>query len=377
MSTRTVALELQPCCGQRSGIGTYAYELAMHLHDDDELRFCGNIFNFCNRHDNTGSLFGVEMPIRQCAAMSYKIYRRIWHFFPFRYDDFFKPSADLSVFFDYIVPPRISGKVITTIHDLTWRRYPETLSKRNLNRIARDIVYSIERSDKLLTVSEFSKKEIVEQLGYPAERIEVVPCAVAAMPEAADIVDLRKRFALQKPYLLYIGNIEPRKNLARLLKAFDVLYEDSENLQLVIAGGNTWGSDDMQKLLKPLRCSNDVLCVGYVQPDIKRALYENAAAFVFPSFYEGFGIPPLEAMRCACPVVCANAASLPEVVGDAAELVDPFDAADIARGIWNVISDEKRSAELILRGKQQALKFSWEASADKLRSICRAVVGLI
>lgn len=367
-----VALELQPALGKRSGIGNYTYELAKRLQDDDNLQFCGNVFNFQSEND----LPNLAVPIRENKKLAYGVYRRLWHWLPVRYDGLF-PAADLSIFFNYIVPPRISGKVLTTIHDLTWLRYPETMDKKNLQRIEKDINYSIERADRILTVSEFSKQEMMSLLKLPAEKIAVVPCASAEMPGGANFAEFAKSYNLDKPYLLYIGNLEPRKNLSRLLQAFDLLKEElGVPHQLVIAGGSGWCNDKFQQALQKMKHFDDVVQVGYVETVDKRALYENAAAFVFPSLYEGFGIPPLEAMSCGCPVVCANAASLPEVVGDAAELMEPLSVQSIAAGIWRVIGSEQRSAELVYLGYEQARKYSWDKSAEQLKAICREILGV-
>ena len=367
-----VALELQPILGKRSGIGNYTYELAKRLSDDEDLQFGGNLFNFRGRAARPE----LAMPVRECKGLAYGAYRRLWHWLPVNYVSLF-PWADLSIFFNYIVPPRISGKVMTTIHDLTWLRYPETMDKKNLRRIAGDIDYSLERADRIVTVSEFSKKELSELLDIPAAKIVVVPCAGGDMPESGDFAEITKKYGLDEPYLLYVGNIEPRKNLPRLLQAFDLLKrEQGIAHKLVIAGGSGWGNGEFQQALQKMKCAGDVVQVGYVEPGEKRALYENAGAFVFSSLYEGFGIPPLEAMSCGCPVVCANAASLPEVVGEAAEMVEPMSVTSIAEGIWRVISDESKAADLVSKGYEQVKKFSWEQSAAKLKAVCREVLGV-
>jgi len=372
-----VALELQPCIGQRSGIGNYTYELAKRLTDDEDLRFSGNMFNFIGRNENAASLAGITMPVKECQKFPYGVYRRLWHWLSLSYDKLFPDVADLSVFFNYIVPPRISGKVLNTVHDLTWLRFPETMDKKNLRRIERDIDYSIGRSDRILTISEFSKREIIDLLGVSEEKIRLLPCAATDMPEAADWAEVKRKHNLTRPYLLYVGNIEPRKNLSRLLQAFDLLKsEQGIAEQLVIAGGSGWGSAEFQQTLQRMKHTEDVVQVGYVEPAVKRALYANAAAFVFPSLYEGFGIPPLEAMSCGCPVVCTNAASLPEVVGEAAELVDPLDVQSIAGGIWRVVSDREYADKLRLAGFGQVEKYSWEQSAARFKKICQEVLGL-
>jgi len=373
-----VALELQPCCGSRSGIGVYTYELSRRLCETEDLEFFGNIFDFRWKRGGCNALEGINLPLRSCRWFPYGVYRRIWRYVPISYDTLFRPQADLSVFFNYVVPPRIRGKTIVTIHDMTYLRYPETLDKRNLRRLLEGVGRSIEDSDQILTVSEFSKREIIELLQVPEERISVINSAASIPSE--DIIPfqiLSQKYGLTGPYLIYVGNIEPRKNLSKLLLAFDLLKKEQGIAhKLVIVGGAGWNNREIYQTLHSLSCVGDVLFFGYLPTPERDVLYQHAAALVFPSLYEGFGLPPLEAMQMSCPVVCSNAASLPEVVGDAAELFDPYDTVSIANGIWRVISDEGRRRSLIKKGILQSKKFSWEASAERLTDVCRKVLEL-
>ncbi len=370
-----VALELQPCCGKRSGIGTYTYELAKRLKNQDGLEFCGNLFNFAGRNDNSDSLAGIEMPIRESRIFPYGVYRRVWNLVPIPYQSLFPDRADLSVFFNYIVPPRVSGRVITTIHDMTWLRFPETMDQRNYRRLKNEMARSIERSDHILTVSTFSKEEIHKLLHIPREKISVVYNAASCSPETDPFETVAEKYQIHRPYILYVGTIEPRKNLVRLIHAFSQLRKEyGIPHQLVLTGGRGWNCEDIYRTAKESAPGNEAVFTGYVSQGEKNTLYQNANVFVFLSLYEGFGIPPLEAMAFGCPVVCSNAASLPEVVGEAARLVDPLDEADIAQGIWDVLSDGGYASRLVERGYQQAKKFTWEASAKKLTEICREVL---
>jgi len=368
-----VALELQPCCGKLSGIGLYTYELARRLRDEDGLKFQGNLFNFLGRDNNQGPLAEIKMPIRESHAFPYGVYRRIWNFVPIPYNALFA-EADLNLFFNYIVPPRVKGKVVTTIYDMTYLRFPETMDKKNLRRLQKGLECSIRRSNRIITISEFSKREIVELLDVPEEKISIVYSAPSLPTEEEAFSTVAEKFKLQKPYLLYVGTIEPRKNLERLLRAFELLKE-KERIphQMVLAGGKGWKSEGIYATASKTACSGDVVFTGYFTSGEKRTLYKNADAFVFPSLYEGFGMPPLEAMAFDCPVICSNAASLPEVVGDAAELVDPFNEDDIARGINRVLREKEYAAALVKRGQSRMDKFTWKASAGKLKEICREV----
>ncbi len=370
-----VALELQPCCGRRSGIGTYAWELARRMRNGDGLEFCGDLFNFLGRNDNAQALEGVSMPLRECRAFPYGVYRRIWNLIPIRYGDLFPPPVDLGVFFDYIVPPRFDGKAVQVIHDMSYLRFPETMSGRNLRRLRNGLQRSVSASSRIVTISEFSKREIVELLGAPEERVSVVYSAPSLSGKAADYERTAEKFSIRSPFILYVGTIEPRKNLERLLRAFEALKREKKlPHQLVLAGGRGWRSEEIYKTAESLSCPEAVVFTGYLSQAEKEALYQNAAVFVFPSLYEGFGMPPLEAMALGCPVVCSNAASLPEVTGGAAEMADPLDEGSIAAGLWRVLSDAEYAEALRQKGRRQAERFTWEASAGKLAAVCREVL---
>lgn len=367
MSMATVALELQPCCGARSGIGTYTYELTRRLRSDTEVTFCGNLFG-------KSALETFPFPVRQFPSIPYGVYRRIWHILPLRYNSFF-PEADLNIFFDYIVPPRVAGKVITTVHDLSFIRYPETMSKRNLKRIQKDIVYSLERSERILTVSQFSKEELTSCMGVDSDKISVIYNAPSISPETADAQIIKNKYHITFPYILYVGTIEPRKNITRLLYAFDKLKQETGlPHHLVLAGGNGWNNKEIYKAADTLSSKSFIHFIGYISGPEKNALYQQAQAFVFPSLYEGFGIPPLEAMHFGCPVICSKAASLPEIIGEAGEYVDPMDTASIAQGLWNVLFQERVANQLRELGRRQAAQFCWDSSSQELEKICKDVL---
>lgn len=372
---KRIVFELQPCCGKPSGIGLYAYELARRMENTDELSFGGRVFNFLGRNDNSASLSGISMPIRENRVMPYGVYRRIWNAVPLPYEMMFGSRADVSVFFNYIVPPRISGKIVNTICDMTYLRFPETMNTRNLKRIGEGIQRSIDKSSRIITISEFSKQEIMDLLHVPQEVISVVPCAPSLTSKAVEYEALKKRYGLSKPYVLYVGTIEPRKNLIRLIRAFDMIKrETGMEHQLILAGGPGWNNEAIYLAAEQAACREDIRFIGYVSAEEKNALYQHASLLAFPSLYEGFGMPPLEAMYWDCPVICADAASLPEVAGAAACLVNALDEADIAQGMWRILSDESYADELRRNGHDQLKKYSWDASARKLTHVCEEVL---
>lgn len=367
------ALDLQPCLGNRSGIGTYTYELARRLKNTDKLEFSGRVFDFPGRTELSAAMPDVTMPVEAYGRVPFGVYRRLWHALPLRYGAFFG-RADLNIFFDYIVPPRVEGKVLTVLHDMTFLRYPEMMKAGNRRRIERDLPYSVERSDLVITISRFSESEITGLLHVPPEKIRIVsPAPAGSAPEGGAAT----RADGGDPYILYVGTIEPRKNLVRLIRAFELLKRERRiPHRLVLAGGRGWNSEEIYEAARRSAFSDDITFAGYVDEAAKRALYGGADAFVFPSLYEGFGMPPLEAMSFGCPVVASDAASLPEVTGGAARLVDPFDERSVADGIWDVLSDRDLAGELTRRGYERIKHYTWDASAARLTEICEDVLGV-
>lgn len=373
-----VALELQPCCWSRSGIGTFVYETARRLECNDRIEFYGNIFSPILKKINMNDLSEIKIPIRYHKFLSYGIYRRIWNVFPLDYQKLFTPNVDVSVFFNFIVPPNISGRVITTVHDLTFIRYPETMKVSNYKHISKGLRRSLDRSDVIISVSEFTKAELCNLMGVPEEKVKVVYSAPSIHENRCiKYLDTAQKYRIQGEYILFVSTIEPRKNISRLLKAYDYLKQTKKiPHQLVLAGGKGWADDGILRDLSDLKSAQDVIITGFVTEEEKRVLYENASVFVYPSIYEGFGLPPLEAMLLGCPVVCANAASIPEIVGNAALMVDPFSIESIADGIYEVLDNNQIRNSLIEKGVIQAKKYNWDKTVKGLVSVIEQCVNV-
>ena len=231
--------------------------------------------------------------------------------------------------------------------------------------------YARKRTALWLAISEFTKREMVEVFGIPAKKIHVVHCACGedmARVEKSEQVAVCETYGLDKPFVLFVGNTNPRKNLARLMQAFDLAKEEGIPHQLVIAGEQGW-KFDRAEALKGLKHAEDIRFIGFVPDEDMCALYSAAALFVFPTLYEGFGIPVLEAQSCGVPVLTSDCSSLPEVGGDAAVYADPYDVERIRDGMLKLLNDTDYAAALVQKGYENVKRFSWQKSAALLNEI--------
>ena len=262
--------------------------------------------------------------------------------------------------------------LVLTIHDLLPLRHPE-LFPRFVAAHARLLLRpSARRATTILTGSEHTRGELDSLLGIPAERVVVTPYGVDARfrPEPPPAGWAQERFGVRGRYALCVGNLEPRKNLATAVRAFEAAAAD--DCSLVVVGASGWRNEEFERAVADTRAH--VVVAGYVDDDELVPLYSGAECLVFPSLYEGFGFPPLEAMACGTPVVSSDRTSLPEVVGDAGLLVDPHDTAAIADAIRSLLDDEARARELGERGRERAAAFTWERTAEATVAVYRAAV---
>lgn len=308
------------------------------------------------------------------ARFSPMLYRAMSACLPIPYRWFFGKEAALTHFFNYIVPPGVAGKTVVTVHDMVIHAYPETVRFRTKQMLRMGLAKSMRRADRIVTDSEFSKREILKY--YPAceEKLRVVPCGVNLQrfhPETPErIAAVREKFQLPERYFLYLGTLEPRKNLERLLDGYDRFAQQTEQPpRLVLAGGRGWMYDGILSKAQDKGLRELVQLTEYVPSEDLCAMVCGAEAFVFPSLYEGFGMPPLEAMACGTPVLTSNAASLPEVVGDCAVSVDPYSVEEIAEGLGRLHSDPALRRDLSARGLARAQTFTWDAAAQRLYQV--------
>lgn len=303
------------------------------------------------------------------------VYRTIMNFIPIPYSMFFGKSADVTHFFNYVVPPKVHGKTVVTVHDMVIKAYPETVRARTKYFLYTGLEKSMKRADVIVTDSQFSKSEIEKYYPKYSHKVRVVPCGVDLerfypIEDTSKIDVVKKKFNITSDYFLYIGTIEPRKNLTRLIEGYSIFakkYPDCP--KLVMAGGKGWLNDEIYNSIEKLGLKEKAMFTEYIPSEDMCALINGAMGFLFPSIYEGFGMPPLEAMACGVPVLTSNEASLPEVVGDSAIMVDAYNVNSIADGIAKLYTNENLRKELSVKGLAQAKKYTWENASKILYGI--------
>ncbi len=285
-------------------------------------------------------------------------------------------TGPLDVFYspDFVLPPTCrTTRTLLTVHDLSFLRCSEAFVPALRRYLERVVPRSISRANLVLADSAHTRSDIVSLLGVSPGKVQVLYSGVDSHfrpePELRESERLQARYGLSEvPYVLSVGTLQPRKNYVRLIQAFTQLQTCRlADLQLVIAGGRGWLCQDI--FAEAEKHGDCVRILGFVDEADLPALYRNAALFVFPSLYEGFGLPVLEAMACGVPVVCSNRSSLPEVAGDAALLADPLDTDGLAETMARALEDTDLRQEMAARGFAQAARFTWERAARQLRDM--------
>jgi glycosyltransferase involved in cell wall biosynthesis len=282
----------------------------------------------------------------------------------------------------YVLPPAVRCRSVVTIHDCIHLMFPQYLPNRAAYAYAKASMWNAaKRSDRILTVSEASKRDILHFFDVPPEKVVVVYNAIDErfwnVPNADDVARVRERYQLEHGFVLYVGNIKPHKNLVRLIEAFDELRKQGgfDALKLLIIGDEISRLPALRLAVHSHKLHKHVRFLGYLPDETLAVLYRLAAVFVFPSLYEGFGLPPLEAMASGTPVVTSNVSSLPEVAGDAAVLVDPYEPREIMEGIRRVLTEPALAQELRIKGLVRAREFSWERSVARTCELYKEVGG--
>lgn len=281
---------------------------------------------------------------------------------------------------DFTLPPTLSGtRTLLTVHDLSFVRAPETTTPVLKAYLDAVVPRSVRRATHVLADSQATKDDLVELYKTPPDKITVLLGGVN--PEFRPITDaharqvVRARYSLPpNPYIFSVGTVQPRKNYARLVQALAALGPQHADVHLVIAGGRGWLDAPIYQTVRDLGMGERVHFTGFVRDEDLPVLYSDAACLAYPSLYEGIGLPVLEAMACATPVVTSTISSLPEVAGDAALLIDPYDVEALAGALRRLLDDSALRETLVARGARQAAFFTWERAASQLLAVYRQMV---
>ena len=270
----------------------------------------------------------------------------------------------------YTAPPFVSCAIVTTIHDLAFEHLPETFNRRSWMQLRLTVRRTARRAAQIITVSEYSRQDISHTYRIDPERITVTPEAAPAhfapVTNAAELEKVRQNYGIERDYILSLSSIQPRKNLVRLIEAYSRLRQsrsEGKLPQLVLAGKRGWLDSETFKAAEQSGCGRDIVFTGYVGDEDLPALYSGALCFVYPSYFEGFGLPVLEAMQCGTAVIAGNRTSLPEIVGEAGLLFDPFDTNALVDALKRFMDDADYRATLSRAGLERSRQFCWQTTA--------------
>ena len=368
-----VILNVDAITGPLTGIGNYAMQLACGLPKNSIIeefklysshRWIKDADHALKANQSLASL-RKNIPLKGPALKLYTWQKNLW--FKNKSKPFDKDFILHSP--NYLLLP-FDGPSVTTIHDLSFLRYPETHPKERVELLEKQLPKSIEQADAIITDSYYIKAEVQQMLGVDSEKIHVVPLGVSKdyKPYECRVTEpiLRKYQLNDMKYLLSVATLEPRKNLNSLIDAYLLLPKKvRQEYKLVIAGARGWLSKNLQQRIEMLVNRGDVISLGYIDSEDLPYIYAGAKGFVLPSLYEGFGLPILEAMAAGTPVLTSTSSSLPEVADGAAILTNANDIEDIARGMVKLIEDDLWRATAIEKGLNRACKYTWQACVNK------------
>jgi len=353
-----------------TGIGQYCRHLALGLLNSQDIEanfFYGAFWNKAVRDAPMPGAVKLFPWLRNNMPFSYAL-RRIVQNHRFaaqakkqRFDIYHEPN---------ILPLSHDGLTIVTVHDLSWIRYPQAHPVQRIRAMNKYFESGLHRASLILTDSEFVKQELMELCGIESERIRAVPLGVEKLfrPQSSEAIfeTLSLYGLVHGQYLLAVGTLEPRKNLQVALRAFSQLAPDiRKRYPLVLVGMKGWLNSELEKQMAPLICAGQVRLLGYVSREQLAAIIAGALTLIYPSIYEGFGLPPLEAMASGVPVIASQAASIPEVVGDTGILIHPHDDKALADAIQQLISSPELREQLARKARARSLRFSWEGCVEQ------------
>ena len=283
----------------------------------------------------------------------------------------------------FTAPPFSPCPVVVSIHDLSFEHLPQTFKWRSRKQLRITVRRTARQASHVMALSEYARNDIVKTYQVSPDKISVIPLAAGnhfrPVRDEEELQRVRQTYGIEGEYMLSVGAIQPRKNLGRLVAAYSHLRgakPEGKLPKLVLAGKCAWLYDETLRAIEELELSDSIILTGYVPESDLPALYSGALCFIYPSYFEGFGLPPLEAMQCGVPVIVGDRTSLPEVVGDAGVLVDPFDVNALAAAIEKVVSDSNLRAKLSVQGLARAKLFEWRETARQTLAVYQKAAGI-
>jgi len=371
-----IYLDVSAAVHRRAGLGRYAESLTRALVAED----AGRYGLFYNRECGVEPLAGLEHLPTRTVGLGYKPWRMVVWLGQLARVGFDRLLPDALLFHatEHLLLPLRSVPTVLTVHDLIFRHLPS--HHKPLNRWYLNLTMPLycRRATRIIAVSAHTRDDLIRSYGLPPEKIVVVHEAAAPhfRPQPPEKIEaVRARYGLPERYLLSVGTIEPRKNLGRLLQAFERAYQERLTQGWVVAGKRGWLYGDFFAQLERSPVREAVLFPGYVSDEDLPAVYAGAQALVFPSLYEGFGLPVLEAMACGTPVLASRGSSIPEVGGEAAVYFDPLDTGEMTEAVLRLLRDPALREEMRERGFAQARRFSWSKAAAETAAVYRAALA--
>jgi glycosyltransferase involved in cell wall biosynthesis len=378
-----IILNIEPIKFPLTGIGRYTYELAKELQlssDIDELKFfSGN--EFADKVPEQDRVVAAKSETSSIRALAKKSRLAVWLYHNYK---IYNTSKALKNQSDYIYhspnffTPRIEGKKVVTFHDLSIFTWPECHPKERVRYMQKELLFTVQHADALITDSEYTRRELAEYFNYPLEKVFAVPLASSGdfypRPEDETTRILDQYGLREKQYILFTGSVEPRKNLKTLLDAYERLPLPMRlDCPLVISGYRGWESGDVHKKMAQGESEGWVRYLGFTPAADLPFIFSGARVFAFPSLYEGFGLPVLEAMASGTPVLCSNASCLPEVAGDAALMFEPLHVENLTELLKRGIEDTQWRENARELGLQRAKLFSWQRCAKETIDVYKQV----
>lgn len=356
----------------RVGISEYAYQILTKLY---ELRKKGET-------EHTFVVYLKAKPLsflpQENEWWKYKVIapKKMWTQFALPLNLFVSKSRpDVFLTLTHYIPRFSPIPTIVSVMDLSFLHFPQTFKKKDLYQLSRWTRYSVRKAARVITISQSSKNDIIKAYKVLPEKIKVVHLGLKDIDMDSSLKSIEK-YGVDGKYILFVGTIQPRKNISRLIEAYSLLSKKiKEEYKLVIVGKKGWLYEDILKAPEKYGVSEAILFLDYVSDQDLPQFYKNAKVFVLPSLYEGFGLPVLEAMRYDCPVVISNISSLPEAGGEAALYFNPEDVNDIKDKIEMVLTDEKLREKMIEKGRMHHKKFTWEKAARQVLETIEEAVG--